>query len=157
MSESGRKFTPYIDRGRPGSLRYDHHGRPLRAKSPPPVLVRRLTLELIRRHNSLEPELQETNRILLRWGERAGTGLPNPDAETRETHYDPLPPDLQERVTLLVDASPWARFTRKVYLSTISGKSLAEQLGLSRTKFYSDLRASLWFFRGRFEAERIYG
>lgn len=151
-----RRLYPYIDRGKPGTMRYQG-GRLLEVTAPPSVQLRRLALEVIRRHNSLEPELQATNRILLRWGESAGTGLPNPEAETRETHYDPLPPDLQEKVTIVVDGSPWSPFARKVYLATLTGKSLAEQLGLSRTKFYSDLRSSLWFFRGRFEAERIYG
>lgn len=151
-----RNIRPYVDHGRPGALRYQR-GIVITVRVPEPVQVRRLALEAIRRHGSLEPELQETNRILLRWGESAGSGLPNPEAETRETHYDPLPPDLQEKVTGVVDGSPWRHFTRKVYLATLTGKSLAEELGLSRTKFYSDLRSSLWFFRGRFENERIYG
>lgn len=150
------KPRPYVDRGRPGTLRYQR-GIVITVRAPPEVQVRRLALDAIRRHNSLEPELQETHRTLLRWGESAGTGLPNPDAETRETHYDPLSPDLQERVTSMVDSSPWAPFARKVYLATLTGKSLAEELGVSRTKFYSDLRSALWFFRGRFESERIHG
>lgn len=156
MADMKRSPRPYIDHGRPGTLRYQR-GIVITVRAPIPVEVRLLALDAIRRHNSLEPELQETNRILLRWGECAGTGMPNPEAETRETHYDPLPPDLQEKVTLLVDRSPWSRFARKVYLATLTGKSLADELGMSRTKFYSDWRSSLWFFRGRFETEKIYG
>lgn len=147
---------PYIDRGKPGTLRYQG-GRLLEVKAPPVVLVRRLALVEVRRHNTLEPELQETHRILLRWSEDLGNGLPNPEADTRETHYDPLPPDLQERVTLIVDGSPFARFVRKLYRTALTGRALAVELGISHTKLLSERRAALWYCRGRFEAERIYG
>lgn len=146
----------YIDSGIPGRLRRQG-GIVITVRNPVPVHVRRLALEMIRRHNTLEPELQATHRILLRWSENAGTGMPNMDAEIRETHYDPLPPDVQTRVTELVDTSPWARFVRKLYATTLTGRSLAQELGVSHTKLLSDRRSALWYLRGKFEVERIYG
>lgn len=151
------KPQPYVDRGPPGSLRYNARGVLITVRSPPPVNVRRLALEVIRRHNSMEPELVGTHRVLLRWMEREGTGLPNPDAEKRETHFDPLPLEVQQRVTDIVDESPFAKFTRKLYGTNLTGRSLAQQLGISHTKLLSERRAALWYFRGRFESERIYG
>lgn len=153
---SKRELRPYIDWGKAGSLRYQR-GTVITVREPLPVPVRKLALEAIRAYANLEPELVETHRVLLRWSESEGTGLPNPDADKRETHYSPLPPDLQSKVTAIVDASPWCEFTRALYRAAISGRSLAERLGMTKTKFYEDRRAALWFYRGRFEAERIYG
>lgn len=121
------------------------------------VQVRRLKLAEIRQRYSIEVELIETHRILLRWSEDLGSGLPNLEAETRETHYDPLPPDLQERVTLIVDSSPFAKFVRKLYRTVVTGRALAAELGISHTKLLSDRRAALWYCRGRFEADYIHG
>lgn len=152
------KPRAYIDRGRPGSLRFNQRGLVITLEKPIlPVLVQKLALEAIQRHNSLEPELQGTHRVFLRWMEREGTGLPNPEAEKRETHYDPLPLVVQTKVTVIVDASPWTRFIRKLYSSTLDRGSLADQLGISRRQFYSERTSALWYFRGRFESERIYG
>lgn len=156
MSTVKRQLRPYIDRGKPGTLRYQG-GRLLEVKPPPTIELRRLALEVIRRHNSLEPELHETHRILLRWSEDLGNGLPNPEAEARETHYDPLPPDLQEKVTQIVDGSPFANFVRKLYRTVLTGRALAAELGVSHTKLLSERRAALWYCRGRFEADRIHG
>jgi hypothetical protein len=151
---------PYIDRGKPGVPRYQRGGRLLLCREPPPVPRETLTIEQLlaarQRHNSLQPALEPTNRILLRWGESEGTGIPNPEAETRETHYDPLPPDLQKKVSGIVTGSPWETLTRKWYRSSLSNKELAEQLRISRTQLYNDWRSALWYFRGRFEASRIY-
>lgn len=155
MSEE-RKWRPYIDRGRPGSMRYGIHGRLLEVREPERVHVRITRLEDIRRHNTLEPPLQETNRILLRWSESGGTGLPNPEAETRVTHYDPLPPDLREKVDEIVDASPWRILTVKWYRTTLVGRELAEEMCISRAQLYADVRAALWYYTGRFQSERIY-
>lgn len=121
------------------------------------VQVRRLKLAEIRQRYSIEVELIETHRILLRWSEDLGSGLPNLEAETRETHYDPLPPDLQEKVTLIVDGSPFAKFVRKIYRTAVTGRALAEELGISHTKFLSERRVALWYCRGRFEADYIHG
>lgn len=126
-------------------------------REPPLVPVRLLKLAAIRRHNSLEPQLQETNRVLLRWGEGGGTGLPSHDAEIRETHYDPLPPDLQEKVDEIVDDSPWKTLTVKWYRSARDRKILANELRISRSQLYTDWRCSLWYYRGRFELKRIHG
>jgi hypothetical protein len=151
-----RKGRPYIDRGKPGELRFQ--GRTLlRAREPLPVEVRRLVIDTIRRHNTLDPQLQETHRILLRWGESLGTGLPNVSVETREMHFDPLPPDLQQRVDGIVERSPWNKFLVKVYRTALTGRDLAAELGISRTKLISDRASALWYCRGRFEAEGIYG
>lgn len=147
---------PYIDRGAPGTLRYQGDEL-LIVVEPPRVPVRMMKLQELRRHNSLEPALQDTHRILLRWSESGGTGLPNPEAETRETHYDPLPPDLQEKVDDIVDCSPWKTLTVKRYRTSLGTKELADVLCTSRSRFYEDLRAALWYYRGKFEAERIYG
>lgn len=147
---------PYIDRGRPGTLRYQR-GTLITVRAPVPVEVKRLALEAIRRHNSLEPELHETHRVLLRWSEDLGNGLPNPEADTRETHYDPLPPDLQEKVTRIVDGSPFAVFVRKLYRTALTGRALATELGISHTKLLSERRAALWYCRGRFEGAYIHG
>ena len=151
-----KKLRPYIDRGKPGTPRFIGGTFPT-VRDPPKVPIHRLALEIIKRHNTLEPELEQTNRTFLRWSENEGSGLPNPDADTRETHYDPLPPDLQEKVSDIVDASPWTNFIRKLYRSSLTGKSLAQELGISRTQFYADRSCALWYFRGRFESERIYG
>jgi hypothetical protein len=150
------KPRPYIDRGMPGKLRYQG-GQLLEVKLPqniPQVIV---TLQSIRRHNTLEPPLQPTHRILLRWSESLGTGMPNPDADRRETHYDPLSPDLQQKVDDIVDVSPWHTLVHKRYRTNLEIKALAELLCVSRAQLYSDLRASLWYFTGRFQAEKIYG
>ena len=129
----------------------------LTVRAPVSIHMRRLALEVIRRHNSLEPELEGTHRVLLRWSESEGSGIPNPDADVRETHFDPLPLKIQERVTEIIDSSPWATLTRKLYRTALTGKSLADELGVSRTQFYSDRRSALWFYRGRFESEAIHG
>jgi hypothetical protein len=34
---------------------------------------------------------------------------------------------------------------------------LADELCISRSQIYADLRAALWYFTGRFQAARIYG
>lgn len=153
---SRRQPRPYVDRGEPGTPRYIGGVMPV-VKAPPLVPVRLLKITAIRRHNSLEPQLEETNRVLLRWGEGGGTGLPDSDAETRETHYDPLPPDLQEIVDATIEASPWKTLTVKWYRSTRDRKALAEELCISRSQLYTDWRCALWFYRGRFEALRVYG
>jgi hypothetical protein len=153
-----RKRTPrpYVDRGVPGTLRYQGGQLPM-VKDPEKVHLQIMTLQDIRRHNSLEPALQPTERVLLRWSESGGTGLPNPDADTRETHYDPLPPDLQEKVDEIVQASPWATLTVKWYRSTLSKQDLAGLLRVSRTQLYGDHRSALWYYRGRFESNGIHG
>lgn len=149
------KLYPYIDRGTPG-LRYQRGGALiLMEHSPVPVAIRRLKLEELRRRNSLEPELQDVNRIFLRWSEREGSGLPDPEADIRETHYDPLPLALQERVTVIVNESPWQKFIRKLYSSTLKQGSLAEQLGISRSQLNIKRSNALWFFKGRFQSEGI--
>lgn len=151
------QWRPYIDRGKPGLLKYQRGGQLLLVKDPPPAPRVMLTLQALRRHNTLQPELQPTDRVLLRWGESGGTGLPNPDAEIRETHYDPLPPDLQEKVDDIVGGSPWVSFTRKWYRTNLTAKALAEEMCISRVQLYADWRSALWYYRGRFESERIWG
>jgi hypothetical protein len=147
---------PYIDRGEPGTLRY--RGDVLLTVAEPPRLTPRiLKLHEIRRQNSLEPELMDTHRILLRWSEGGGSGLPNPEADVREVHYDPLPPDLQEKVDDIVDNCHWKTLTIKRYRSSLSITKLAQEIGKPRNRLYEDLRAALWYFRGRFEKEGIYG
>lgn len=154
------KLRPYIDHGQPGMLRYQRGGKLLLVKDPAPALRVTLTIEQLlsarRRHNSLQPALQGTDRILLRWGESGGNGLPNPEADVRETHYDPLPPDLHKRVDIIVDGSPWEMLTRKWYRTSLTNKDLAVALCVSRPQLYIDWKSSLWYFRGRFEAERLH-
>lgn len=150
------KPRPYIDRGKPGTLRYQG-GNLLEVRLPTPTAQVIVSLQAIRRHNSLEPPLQPTHRVLLRWSESLGTGIPNPEADRRETHYDPLPPDLQEKVDDIVEASPWNILMHKRYRTNLDIKALAEVLCVSRAQLYSDLRAALWYFTGRFQAERVYG
>jgi hypothetical protein len=151
-----RVSRPYVDRGAPGAPRYIGGVMPL-VKEPPSVPLRILQVAALRRHNTLEPQLEETNRILLRWSESGGTGLPNPEAETRETHFDPLPPDLQEKVDGIVDVSPWKTLTIKWYRSPIERRGLADVLRISRSQLYTDWRCSLWYYRGRFEFHSIHG
>jgi hypothetical protein len=143
----------YIDRG----WRRDDS---LRVKEPLPVPRGMLTMEAFklaqRRHNALHPALQGTHRILLRWGESGGTGMPNPEADIRETHYDPLPPDLQQKVDDVVNDSPWETLARKWYRTSLTVKDLAEVLCVSRKQLYIDWGASLWYYRGRFEAMSVY-
>jgi len=150
------KSRPYIDRGKPGELKYEG-GILLTVNDPPRVRVRMMKLRELRRHNTLEPELHETERILLRWSESGGTGLFNSEADIRETHYDPLPPDLQEKVDDIMHASPWETLARKWYRSTLNKKALADLFCISRSQLYADYRAALWYYRGRFEAERVHG
>lgn len=126
-------------------------------QEPARVRLHILSLQEIRRHNSLEPQLQETDRVLLRWSETGGSGLPNHEAEIREMHYDPLPPDLCEKVDEVVDGGPWKTLTIKWYRSPLDRKVLAEQLRISRNQLYVDWRCSLWYYRGCFERLRIYG
>lgn len=146
----------YVDRGAPG-LRYQRGGRLLLVNDPEAPAKVRLTLEALRRHNTLQPALEPTNRVLLRWAEGGGTGIPDPDAEIRQTHYDPLPPELQRKVEDIVTGSPWEALTRKWYRSTMTGQQLADLFCVSRTQLYSDWRSALWYFRGRFESDRIGG
>lgn len=151
-----RKSRPYVDRGIPGTARVIGGVMPF-VRAPPLVPVRAMKLAMLRRHNTLEPQLQETNRILLRWGESGGTGLPNHEAEIREVHYDPLPADLQEKVDGIVEACPWKHLTLKWYRSARDRQELAKELGLSRSQLYADWRCALWYYRGRFELLRIHG
>lgn len=148
-------WRPYIDLGRSGP-RFQRGGRLvlMQARVIAPEM-RRMKLEEIRRHNSLDPELQDTDRIFLRWSETAGAGEFNPEADVREIHYDPLPLEIQQRVTVIVDGSSWRKFIRKVYFTTLTRGSLAEQLGISTAQFKIKRSNALWFFKGRFEAEGI--
>lgn len=148
---------PYVDRGPAGVLRYQQDGGLPVVKDPPPVQRLMLTLQALRRHNTLQPALQPTHRILLRWGESGGNGLPNPEAEIRETHYDPLPPDLQTKVDDIVTGCAWEIFARKWYRTSLTAKELAEVMCISRVQLYKDWNACLWYFTGRFEAARVYG
>lgn len=151
-----RKPLPYIDRGRPGLLRYQRGGAlVMMERQVPPVHIRKMKLEELRRHNTLDPELQDTHRLFLRWTEREGSGLPDPDADVRETHYDPLPLALQGRVTAIVDDSPWEKFIRKLYSTNLTKLSLAEQLGISRSQLNNKHNNSLWYFKGRFQSEGV--
>lgn len=149
-------LAPYVDRGRAGGMRYGVNGNLLAVKEPAPVERVILTLQALRRHNTLEPALQPTDRTLLRWGESGGTGLWDPDADRRETHYDPLPPDLQKKVDRIVDGCAWETFAYKWYRTSMTATELAEWMRISRTQLYKDWRAALWYFTGRFEAERIH-
>lgn len=153
----GKILHPYVDRGAPGVLRYQPDGGLPVVKDPAPVQRVMLTLQALRRHNTLQPALQPTHRILLRWGEGGGNGLPNPEAEIRETHYDPLPPDLQTKVDDIVAGCAWESFAWKWYRTSLTAKDLADVMCISRVQLYADWRACLWYFTGRFEAERVYG
>lgn len=155
-SFQGKIHHPYVDRGSPGALRYQHDGGLPVVTDPPPVQRVMLTLQAMRRHNTLQPALQPTHRILLRWAEGGGNGLPNPEAEIRETHYDPLSPDLQTKVDDIVEGSAWETFARKYYRTNLTNKELIEELCISRAQLYSDLSAMLWYFTGRFEAANVY-
>lgn len=147
---------PYVDRGLP-ELRYQPDGELLLVKDTKPVERVILTLQSLRRHNTLQPVLQPTHRILLRWGEGEGTGIPNLEAEIRETHYDPLSPDMQAKVDGIVTGCAWELLTRKWYRTTLTGLQLAEAMRISRSQLYADWRAALWYFTGRFEADDVHG
>ena len=129
----------------------------LRVVDFPAAIGRVIPLEELRWHNTLEPELLGTYRVLLRWSEREGSGLYNPDAEIRETHYDPLPLEIQGKVTTVIDTSPWPSFIRKLVMTNLTRGALAEQLGMAQRTFYAERKNALWYCRGRFEGERIYG
>lgn len=150
---------PYVDFGRPGMLRYQRGGKLILCKEPERAPRVTLTMERLlaarRRHNSLQPALEPTNRLLLRWGESGGNGLPNPEADIRESHYDPLPPDLQQKVDDVVTGSPWELLARKWYRTSLTNRELAVVLGVGKTQLYVDWGNSLWYYRGRFEAERV--
>lgn len=148
---------PYVDRGPPGVLRYQPDGGLPVVKDPAPVQRVMLTLQSLRRHNTLQPALQPTHRMLLRWGEGGGNGLPNPEAEIRETHYDPLPPDLQTKVDEIVDGCAWEFLAKKWYRTNLTAQGLADEMCISRRQLYADWNALLWYFTGRFEAECVYG
>lgn len=108
------------------------------------------------RHNALPLVLAMTDRLLLRWGESGGNGLPNAEADIRETHYDPLPPDLHERVDDIVADSPWETLTRRWYRMNITPRQLADEMRIGKTQLYADWKSSLWYFRGRFESEGVH-
>lgn len=150
------KPRPYIDRGKPGTLRYQG-GHLLEVKPPAAVPQVIVTLQAVRRHNTLEPCLQPTHRIFLRWSESAGSGLPDEDADQRESHYDPLPPDMQTKVEVILTESPWEALIRKRYRTNLNMTQLADALCISRTQIYADVRSALWYFTGRFQSARIYG
>lgn len=154
---SDKIYRPYVDRGPAGVLRCDQDGGVPAVKDPEPVKRVLLTLQALRRHNTLQPALQPTHRILLRWGEGGGNGLPNPEAEIRETHYDPLPPDLQTKVDDVVEGCAWEYLARRWYRTSLTAQELANEMCISRRQLYADWNALLWYFTGRFEAERIYG
>lgn len=145
-----KPLRPYVDRGRPGELRYDGEEL-LRVKDPPRAKEIIVKLEELRRHNTLDPRLQPTHRLFLRWAEGGGDGLPNPEADRRELHYDPLPSVEEEWVTEVVKGSPWETLFRKLYRTSLDSKRLAEELNISRTQLYNDWRNALWYFRGRLE------
>jgi hypothetical protein len=151
------KHRPYLDLS---LRRYQKGGALLLCKDPPRPMRVTLTMEQLlaarQRHNSLQPALQPTDRILLRWGESGGNGLPNPEAEVRETHYDPLPPDLHEKVDDIVEGSPWEMLTRKWYRTSLTNRELAVSLCVSRPQLYIDWKSSLWYYCGRFESEHVY-
>jgi hypothetical protein len=153
----GKIPHPYVDRGPAGVLRYQQDGGLPVVKDPEPVQRVMLTLQAYQRHNTLQPALQPTHRMLLRWAEGGGNGLPNPEAEIRETHYDPLPPDLQTKVDDIVDGCAWETFARRWYRTSLTAKELAAEMCITRTQLYKDWNACLWYFTGRFESERIYG
>lgn len=153
-------FSPlrvYLDRGYNSRLGDD--GKPLRVKEPPMVQRVMLTVAMhkkLQREKILTPELQPTHRTFLRWGESGGNGLPNPEAEIRETHYDPLPPEIQEKVDDIVFGSPWEMLVRKWYRTSKTNQELADELGVKRTQLYTNWNSALWYYRGRFETERVY-
>lgn len=149
-----RILRPFVDRREPGKLCYQG-GQLLRVQEPPRAKHIILTLKMLRRHNSLDPELEPTNRIFLRWGEKGGTGMPNPEADVRETHYDPLPLADQECVDEIVRQSPWEALMRKWYRTNLDTKALAESMGISRQQIYTKHSNALWYFRGRLEAARF--
>lgn len=155
MAVGMRKLHPYLDYGKPGTLRYQG-GKLVEGRKVPAVPLRRLPASVLRQ-KGLDPELIQTDRTLCRWSENAGSGMPNLEAEMRETHYDPLPPVIHVQVTEIVDTSPWHVFIRKIYLTSLERGQLYEQLGISRTQFYCERSAALWYFRGRFETSGIYG
>jgi hypothetical protein len=154
---SDKIHRPYVDRGRPGALRCDQDGGVPVVKDPTPVQRVMLTLQAYQRHNTLQPALQPAHRMLLRWAEGGGNGLPNPEAEIRETHYDPLPPDLQTKVDDVVDGCAWEYLAKKWYRTNLTAQELADQMCISKSQLYKDWNCLLWYFTGRFEAERIYG
>jgi len=148
-----RQRSVYFSRLRPSTGRRPQD-ESLRVKEPPTaprIILTMQTHKQLQRHNSLQLALQQTHRVLLRWSESGGNGLPNPEAEVRETHYDPLPPDLQERVDAIVAGSPWETLTRKWYRTSMTTKALAESMCIGRRQLYADWNALLWYYRGRFE------
>jgi hypothetical protein len=154
--EAMKKSRPYLDRGRPGTPRHDEHGNLVTMTAEVPSAPdRKLTLESLRRHNSLDPELQDTHRVLLRWSETAGTGEFNPEADKREIHYDPLPLEVQEQVSAIIKGSPWSFFVRKLYFTTLTMGSLADQLGISTALLKTERKNCLWYFKGHFEAQKV--
>lgn len=154
-----RRRSVYSSRLRPYVGRRSHD-EDLRVKEPSAVQRVMLTLQMhrkLQREKILNPALQPTHRTLLRWAEGGGNGLPNPQAEVRETHYDPLPPDVHEKVEDIVTGSPWETLIRKWYRTSLTNQELIGVLGVGRTQLYVDWNAALWYYRGRFEAAGVYG
>lgn len=136
----------FVDRG--GHVAGDPVPDPPRV--PRTVLTVEKFAERLKRHNALPLPLHGPHRVLLRWSEGGGNGMPNPEAEVRDTHYDPLPPNEQELVDEIVAASPFELLTRKWYRTDKSMRELAEDLGVAKTKLYEDWRCALWYYRGVF-------
>lgn len=150
-----RPLRPYVDRGVPGQIRKPG-GILLRVAEPPSARRAILTLKALRRHNSLDPELQPTARIFLRWAEPgpSGAGPPDPDVAPRETHFSPLPPDVQALVTDLVQDAPdrMRLLIGRWYRSQRDTVEIMKELGVCRKQLYIEVNAALWYFRGLFES-----
>lgn len=142
-------LRPFVDRG----------GHALGDPVPDPPRLPRVVLtvekyaERLKRHNALPPLLVGTHRVLLRWGESGGNGLPNPEAEIRELHYDPLPLNEHERVDEIVAESPFQILTRKWYRTDQTMRELADDMGVGKTQLYTDWRCALWYYRGVFVSD----
>src|SRR5262245_42219020 len=125
-SRDAVEVRPYRQPGTPGTLHY-HNDKLLRVKEPPQAPYIILTLQELRRHNSLQPELQPTNRIFLRWAAGSGTGLYNPDAEPRrESHMSRLGDAEHKLVDQMIIDSPWETLIRAWYRTEIDTQQLAK-------------------------------
>lgn len=131
----------------------------LRVADPPTARGAILTLKALRRHNSLDPELQPTHRIFLRWAEPgpSGAGPPDLDVAPRETHFSPLPPDVQAIVTDLVHDAPkrTGLLIRRWYRSQRDTVEIMAELKVCRKQLYIEYKQGLWYFRGLFESRGL--
>lgn len=108
------------------------------------------------RHNTLDPELVPTDRMMQRWAVSVGSGLPQ-DVEGWDDKPISKPPPLDDETAITVDrivqqlGEKYRRLAVSWYKSAKPRQSIAYELAIPRSSMYLEWRAMLWYLRGRFQ------